>query len=123
VGYSQGNCIVHRMVGSQVVQTVKESYCHNHTRTCQHIWKFRLKYLTLAMTKSLYDQSVVRSTSDFLKSVTRNVQEATTSTSVATNITDAAETFCSTINSPPDRLRGRSIASVDATERGKFQVD
>jgi quinolinate synthase len=97
VVFPQGNCVVHHMFGSQVVQTVKESYYHQpHTYIAAHL-EVPGEMFDIAMTKSLVDQGVVGSTSDILKFITRKVQEATTTTSVATNIADATETSCSTI--------------------------
>jgi hypothetical protein len=46
---------------------------------------------------NLVDEGKKGATSDILIFFTRRIQEATTTTSVATNIADAAETTCSTI--------------------------
>jgi hypothetical protein len=45
----------------------------------------------------MVDEGKKGATSDILMFFTRRVQEATTTTSIATNIADAAETTCSTI--------------------------
>jgi quinolinate synthase len=96
VVFPQGNCIVHHMFGSQVVQTVKQNYFHQpHTYMTAHL-EVPGEMFDIAMTKSLDDQGVVGSTSDILKFITRKVQEATTMESVETTNSDAVETPTST---------------------------
>jgi quinolinate synthase len=91
VVFPQGNCVVHHMFGSQVVQTVKQNYYHQpHTYMTAHL-EVPGEMFEIAMTKSLDDQGVVGSTSDILKFITRKVQEATTTASLVTTIPDIAE--------------------------------
>jgi quinolinate synthase len=91
VVFPQGNCVVHHMFGSQVVETVKQNYYHQpHTYMTAHL-EVPGEMFDIAMTKSLDDQGVVGSTSDILKFITRKVQEATTTTSGAENSTSTTK--------------------------------
>mmetsp|Transcript_32433 Transcript_32433/g.54283 ORF Transcript_32433/g.54283 Transcript_32433/m.54283 type:complete len:596 (-) Transcript_32433:139-1926(-) len=76
VVFPQGNCVVHHMFGSQVVETVKQKYYDNSFMTA-HL-EVPGEMFDIAMTKSLDDQGVVGSTSDILNFITRKVQEAAT---------------------------------------------
>ena len=77
VVFPQGNCVVHHMFGSQVVEAVKDKYYDQpHTYMTAHL-EVPGEMFDIAMTKSLVDEGVVGSTSDILKFITRKVQEAT----------------------------------------------
>jgi quinolinate synthase len=73
VVFPQGNCIVHHMFGSQVVQTVKESY-----QDCFMTAHLEVpgEMFEIAMEKSLEGNGVVGSTSDILGFITKKVGEA-----------------------------------------------
>ncbi|KAG7350122.1 quinolinate synthetase A protein [Nitzschia inconspicua] len=81
VVFPQGNCVVHHMFGSQVVDTVKERYYNEpNTYMTAHL-EVPGEMFDIAMTKSLNDEGVVGSTSDILNFITRKVKEATAATS------------------------------------------
>mmetsp|Transcript_114216 Transcript_114216/g.170860 ORF Transcript_114216/g.170860 Transcript_114216/m.170860 type:complete len:546 (+) Transcript_114216:257-1894(+) len=71
--FPQGNCIVHHMFGSQVVQTVKEQY--DDCYMTAHL-EVPGEMFDIAMERSLEDRGVVGSTSDILGFITRKVQES-----------------------------------------------
>ncbi|KAG7357695.1 quinolinate synthetase A protein [Nitzschia inconspicua] len=80
VVFPQGNCVVHHMFGSQVVDTVKERYYNEpNTYMTAHL-EVPGEMFDIAMTKSLNDEGVVGSTSDILNFITRKVKEATAAT-------------------------------------------
>jgi quinolinate synthase len=81
VVYPSGNCIVHHMFGSSVVQTVKQFY--NEAYVTAHL-EVPGEMFDIAMHKSLSDDGVCGSTSDILKFIARKVREAATTTSTAT---------------------------------------
>jgi quinolinate synthase len=75
--FPAGNCVVHHMFGSQVVETVKSTYYDEpNTYMTAHL-EVPGEMFDIAMTKSLQDEGVVGSTSDILNFITRKVQEAT----------------------------------------------
>jgi quinolinate synthase len=71
--FPHGNCIVHHMFGSQVVQTVKEQY--DDCFMTAHL-EVPGEMFDIAMEKSLEDKGVVGSTSDILGFISRKVQES-----------------------------------------------
>mmetsp|Transcript_13446 Transcript_13446/g.14456 ORF Transcript_13446/g.14456 Transcript_13446/m.14456 type:complete len:493 (-) Transcript_13446:132-1610(-) len=78
VVFPSGNCVVHHMFGSQVVDTVKEKYYNEpDTYVTAHL-EVPGEMFEIAMTKSLTDGGVVGSTSDILNFITRKVEDATT---------------------------------------------
>jgi quinolinate synthase len=77
VVFPQGNCIVHHMFGSEVVNTVREHYYEDCFMTA-HL-EVPGEMFEIAMEKSLVDEGVVGSTSDILNFITRKVTEAASS--------------------------------------------
>lgn len=78
--YPSGNCIVHHMFGSEVVDTVKRSY--DDAFVTAHL-EVPGEMFQIAMEKSLEGRGVVGSTSDILKFITRKVDEAARESSTA----------------------------------------
>ena len=78
VVFPEGNCVVHHMFGSEVVQTVKDKYADSYMTA--HL-EVPGEMFEIAMEKSLDDKGVVGSTSDILKFITRKVEEAAGSSS------------------------------------------
>jgi quinolinate synthase len=87
VVFPQGNCVVHHMFGSQVVETVKQSYYNEPDTFMTAHLEVPGEMFDIAMTKSLVDQGVVGSTSDILHFITRKVQEATANNQGAADTT------------------------------------
>ena len=71
--FPEGNCVVHHMFGSEVVQTVRDRYQDSYMTA--HL-EVPGEMFEIAMEKSLEDRGVVGSTSDILKFITRKVEEA-----------------------------------------------
>lgn len=76
VVFPEGNCVVHHMFGSEVVQTVTEKYSDSYMTA--HL-EVPGEMFEIAMAKSLEDKGVVGSTSDILRFISRMVYEAATS--------------------------------------------
>ena len=71
--YPNGNCVVHHMFGSEVVNTVKERY--NDSFVTAHL-EVPGEMFQIAMEKSLVGKGVVGSTSDILKFISGKVADA-----------------------------------------------
>lgn len=71
--FPSGNCVVHHMFGTQVVDTVKSHYPDAFVTA--HL-EVPGEMFAIAMKKSLTDQGVVGSTSDILNFISRKVREA-----------------------------------------------
>jgi len=71
--FPSGNCVVHHMFGSSVVDTVKRNY--DDAYVTAHL-EVPGEMFEIAMQKSLSDDGVVGSTSDILKFITRKVEDA-----------------------------------------------
>lgn len=71
--YPNGNCVVHHMFGSSVVQTVQDHY--QDAFVTAHL-EVPGEMFSIAMDKSLEDKGVVGSTSDILKFISKQVKEA-----------------------------------------------
>lgn len=76
VVFPEGNCVVHHMFGSEVVQTVKDKY--DDSFVTAHL-EVPGEMFQVAMEKSLDGKGVVGSTSDILKFITGKVEEAANS--------------------------------------------
>jgi quinolinate synthase len=73
VVFQEGNCVVHHMFGSEVVQTVKDKY-----QDCYMTAHLEVpgEMFEIAMEKSREDKGVVGSTSDILNFIARKVKDA-----------------------------------------------
>lgn len=71
--YPSGNCVVHHMFGSEVVNTVKQNYKDAYVTA--HL-EVPGEMFQVAMEKSMEDKGVVGSTSDILNFITKKVDEA-----------------------------------------------
>jgi quinolinate synthase len=70
--YPNGNCVVHHMFGSEVVDTVKKNYSDAHVTA--HL-EVPSEMFEIAMQKSLVGKGVVGSTSDILKFISAKVAQ------------------------------------------------
>jgi quinolinate synthase len=80
--YPSGNCVVHHMFGSEVVDTVKRNY--DDAFVTAHL-EVPGEMFQVAMEKSLEGRGVVGSTSDILKFITKKVDEAAKGESSSTS--------------------------------------
>ena len=71
--YPSGNCIVHHMFGSSVVQTVLDKYSDAYVTA--HL-EVPGEMFQIALQKSMNDEGVVGSTSNILQFIERKVEEA-----------------------------------------------
>jgi quinolinate synthase len=71
--YPSGNCVVHHMFGSEVVDAVKRNYKDAYVTA--HL-EVPGEMFQVAMEKSMQDKGVVGSTSDILNFITKKVNEA-----------------------------------------------
>ena len=81
--YPSGNCVVHHMFGSEVVDTVKRNY--EDAFVTAHL-EVPGEMFQVAMEKSLEGKGVVGSTSDILKFITKKVDEAAKASTARTRL-------------------------------------
>lgn len=116
--FPQGNCVVHHMFGSEVVNTVREQYLDDCYVTA-HL-EVPGEMFEIAMEKSLEDKGVVGSTSDILHFITRKVKEAAASNDNATSrrlkfvLGTEAGMVTSIVQSVQDILHKSDHANVEA---------
>jgi quinolinate synthase len=82
--YPSGNCVVHHMFGSEVVDTVKRNY--DDAFVTAHL-EVPGEMFQVAMERSLEGRGVVGSTSDILKFITQKVDDAARELSTASSST------------------------------------